>query len=154
MDKTLANDFLGRILLVADGSTSSDNAARFAFGLAAKTGATVVAGYPIDTATMDYLLQMHIFVEDEREDFEEELVRKGNSYLARMMEMGEKFHVKTECVMCKGRFHLSLLEAAHKHHCGMIVLGAWRTSSQRHDTFSHERELFVQFADCPVTVVK
>ena len=154
MTQNKANDFLGRILLVADGSTSSDEAARFAFRLAAKAAAKVVAAYPVDTATMDYLLQMHIFVEDEREDFEEALVLKGNSYLARMLEMGQQFHVETECVMCKGRFHLSLLETAHKHHCDLIVIGTWHNASQAHDNFSNERELLVQLADCAVTVVK
>ena len=60
--------FLKRILLVVDGSQTSEETTAFALRMAKALESELVATYVIDTATMDYLLQMHIFVAEERED--------------------------------------------------------------------------------------
>jgi len=94
-----------RALLVVDGSQPSQDAAQFAVGLAANLSCELLAAFVIDVAVMDYLMQMRIFVKEEREEFEEDLERKGRRVLIHVQDAGAKAGVEVETIMCKGRFH-------------------------------------------------
>ena len=147
-------NLLGSLLLVVDGSEPSMEAARFAMNLAKQVGSRVTAVYVVDTATMDYLMQMRIFVTEERNEFEADIERTGRRYLEYVATIGRKQAVETETLQIKGRFHTVILQEARALHVDAIVLGGWRRSATRKDTTSVERQLVLDLADCPVIVVK
>ena len=149
-----AENLLGNLLLVVDGSQPSVAAAHFAIALAAQTGSRIVAVYVVDTATMDYLLQMRIFVKEEREEFERELNGTGRRYLDFVTTLAAKREVPIECVLTRGRFHQTILKEAREREVSAVVIGGWRRSIMRKDATSVERQLIRDQADCPVIVVK
>ena len=147
--------FLRRLLLVVDGSQLSEEAAYFAFRLAARLECALEAVYSVDTATMDYLLQMHIFVSEEREEFEAAIEEKGKSYLERVRRLAETCGVTLETKILRGRFHQTILDYGKASQADAIVLGGWGDGhGHSKDTFSVERELIMKLAECPVFVVK
>lgn len=147
-------DELKSVLLVVDGSTTSDKAAEFALRYAAKTGAPVLAVFTIDTATMDYLLQMRIFVEEEREDFEKSLELKGKNYLLRLMEIANQYNVNIDTQLCRGRFHQAIINVADKIDANMVIIGGWHNNSRHRDNFHTEHELLLALIKRPLLVVK
>ena len=156
-DKTMpvADDsFLKRVMLVVDGSQAGDAATQFAFRFARRLNCTLTAVYVIDTATMDYLLQMHIFVSDERDDMEMALEAKGHSYLDRAVRLGENYGVPVETKIIRGAFHQAILQQARHMDAEAVIIGGWKRASHDKDTFSTERELVMDLANCPVIVVK
>ena len=152
-----ANDgtFLRRLMLVVDGSQLSEEAAYFAFRLASRLDCALEAVYSVDTATMDYLLQMHIFVSEEREEFEAAIEEKGKSYLERVKRLAEACGLELETRILRGRFHQTILDYGKASQADAIVLGGWGDGhGHAKDTFSVERELILKLAECPVFVVK
>jgi nucleotide-binding universal stress UspA family protein len=146
--------FLSRVMLVVDGSQAGNAAARFAFRFANRLNCPLTAVYIVDTATLDYLLQMRIFVSDERDEMEAALEAKGRSYLEHTRTMGESQGVKVETKITRGSFHQSVLQQARQLNAETIIIGGWKRSSHDKDTFSTERELIMDLAVCPVIVVK
>jgi nucleotide-binding universal stress UspA family protein len=151
---TTATNLLGSCLLLVDGSEPCVTAAGFAIELAKQTGSRITAVYVVDTATMDYLMQMHIFVKEEREEFETDLEHSGQRYLEYVATIGRKLGVPLETVLRKGRFHSTIIQEARTLAVDAIVVGGWRRSVTRKDVASIERQLIPDQADCPVLVVK
>ncbi len=142
------------ILLVVDGSEASVAAANFAVRLAASMHAPVAAVYIVDTATMDYLMQMRIFVSDERQEYEADLERTGQRYLDYVSTIATKQDVAVEKILQRGSFHQTVLQLARARNVDVIVLGGWLRTVTRKDATSVERQLILDEADCPVLVIK
>lgn len=150
----MADNLFNTILLVVDGAEPSIAAAHYAVDLAAQTGGTITAVYVVDTATMEYLTQMNIFVQDERNDFEKELEQTGKRYLDFVRTLGQKQGLDIDTIMESGTFHQVILQAARSLPADVIVVGGWHRTVTRKDTTSVERQLILDQADCPVIVVK
>lgn len=150
----MADNLFNTILLVVDGSEPSIAAVHYAVDLAAQTGGAITAIYVVDTATMEYLMQMNIFIDEERRDFEKELEQTGTKYLDFVRTIADKQGQDVDTVMESGTFHQVVLQKARDLMADVIVLGGWRRSITRKDTTSVERQLILDQADCPVIVVK
>lgn len=147
--------FVKKILIVADGSQASLDAVDFAISFAAHVpSCELCAAFVIDTASMDLLLQMHIFVSEERSSFESELEKKGRHTLDFVRGQGLKFGLDIETFLVKGRMNQVILQAVRELGVDMIVIGGWHNGSTRKDASSVERQLLLDQADCPVIVVK
>ena len=147
-------NLLGTFLLVVDGSEPSIAAANFAVHLASQIGSTITAVYVVDTATMDYLLQMHIFVSDERQEFERDVENTGKRYLEYVRTIGNNNGIQISTELLKGSFHQTILTMARNQKVDAILLGGWRRSITRKDATSVERQLILDEAECPVIVIK
>jgi len=146
--------FLRKILLVMDGSGSAQKAADFAVNLALSTGCSLQAVYVVDTATLDYLQQMKIFIKEERQTFELELEQKGQRYLDILKEQAAKLEIPVETFIAHGRQHQAILHLAKREAVSAIVMGGWCNEAQRKDTTCVERRLILDLATCPVMVIK
>jgi len=143
-----------RILLVVDGSDASMAAAHFGVRLAVQMQTDLTAVYVVDTATMDYLMQMRIFVTDEREEFERDLERTGTRYLDYVSTIAGKQNVTVEKVLKRGAFHQVILQHARQMEADLIVLGGWKRTVTRKDATSVERQRILDETECPVLVIK
>ena len=150
----MSDNLFAKILLVVDGSEPSIAAARYAVDLAVQSGGHVVAVYVVDTATMEYLMQMRIFVRDEREEFERDLGQTGDRYLEYVRTIGRNNGIAVETVKDKGTFHQRILTVARERGVDVIVLGGWRRSVMSKDAMSVERQLVLDESDWPVIIVK
>lgn len=148
------SNLLGSCLLVVDGSEPCITAANFAVELAKQTGSRITAVYVVDTATMDYLMQLRVFVREEREEFEVDIERTGQRYLEYVSTIGRKHGVPVNTILRKGCFHTAILKEARDLKVNAIIMGGWRRSVTRKDVTGVERRLILDLADCPVIVVK
>lgn len=150
----MSDNLLDKMLLVVDGSEPSIAAANYAVGLAAQTGGHITAVYVVDTATMEYLSQMRIFIAEERSEFEQDLERTGHRYLDYVRTIGHNHGIDIEGLQLKGAFHQVILQKAREMEADVIVLGGWYQTVTRKDVASKQRQLILDEAACPVLVVK
>lgn len=143
-----------KLLVVVDGSKAANDALEYAIVMASGLGCELAVAFIIDTASMDILLQMNIFVSEERDDFEQELEHKGRRTLEAVRERCRQAGLRVETFLMKGCVHQVVLLAARKLSADTIVIGGWHNTSTRKDTTSVERQLILDQADCPVIVVK
>jgi len=142
------------VLLVVDGSEAAVAAANVAVRMAAQHGCALSAVYVVDTATLDYLLQMRILVNQEREGLEQDLVKTGARYLEYVSTIARKQSIEVETALRHGSIHQEILKEAYERGVDAIVLGGWKRTIARKDTASVERQHILDQADCPVIVVK
>lgn len=145
---------MGRLLLVVDGSNASLAASDFAVAMSAEKSCSIIAVYVVDTATMDYLVNMRLLLTSERAAFEKQLESTGHRHLERVVNMAEAAGVKIEAHMTKGIFHKSILHLAREHQVDAVVVGGWQRTVTRKDYPSVERQAILDEAECPVIVVK
>lgn len=147
-------EFLSRLLLVIDGSHHSRQDAEFAFKMAISLNCQLAVAFIIDTATLDYLLQMRIFIEEERADMEAALEMKGQRYLDMIKEAATKYNLPIDTFIVRGRQHQAVLQLAREYHASAIVIGGWTRENRQKDLSSVERQLILDLTECPVFVVK
>ena len=145
---------LGKLLVLIDGSEASLAAVQFAVRLAAQVSGELHAMYVVDTATMDGLLQMRIFVAEERQEFEQDLERTGTRYLEYARTIGRKQRVEVRTHLRKGALLQVVLPAVRELNIDAIVLGGWCATMVRKDAMCEQRQLVLLEAPCPVIVVK
>ncbi|MBQ7652612.1 MAG: universal stress protein, partial [Victivallales bacterium] len=86
--------FPKKIMIVVDGSQASYDATSFAIAMASRIpDCKLCAAFVVDTANMDILLQMHIFVSEERASFEGEMETKGRRTLDFVRAQGLKNNI-------------------------------------------------------------
>ncbi len=150
----MSKNLFEKMLLVVDGSEPSIAAANYAVQLAAQTGGKITAVYVVDTATMEYLTQMRIFIAEEREEFERDLQKTGERYLEYVSTIGRNHGVAVETVQRRGSFHQTIVQEARRMEADVIVMGGWRRSIMSKDTTSVERQLVLNETELPVLVIK
>jgi nucleotide-binding universal stress UspA family protein len=143
-----------KILLHVDGSDASMAAAAFAVDLAAAQNSQLTVVYVVDTATMEYLSQMRIFIKEEKDEFEKDLERTGARYLEYVKTLAAKQGVEPNLKCMRGSIHQIILEQAREEAADAVIIGGWRRTVTRKDATSVERQLILDEAPCPVIVVK
>ncbi len=146
--------FLKRLLLVIDGSQESDSATEYALRLAAKLGSELHVAYVVDTATMDYLQQMRIFVSEERAELEESIRAKGHSYLKRAELLAKSAGIAVTTEILHGRFSKVVVAYVRDAQIDGVIVGGKRGIYRDKDISTVERELLLELSPVPVTLVK
>ncbi len=147
--------FPQKIMIVVDGSQASYDATSYAIALASRIpDCKLCAAFVVDTANMDLLLQMHIFVSEERASFENEMETKGRRTLDFVRTEGIRNNIEIDTYLMKGRVTQIVLQAVRELGVEMLIIGGWHNGSTRKDTSSVEYQLLLDQADCPVVVIK
>ncbi|MGN0866103.1 MAG: universal stress protein [Oligosphaeraceae bacterium] len=146
--------FLKRILLVVDGSAESEEAIAFALKLARGLQSELTAAYVVDTATMDYLQQMRIFVSEERAELEDSIHAKGEAYLQRARLLAQAAKIPLETTILRGRLNNAVLQLIRQKSMDAVIMGGRKGLYRDKDVFTVERELLLEQSPVPVLVVK
>ena len=147
--------FPKKVMIVVDGSQASYDAVSYAIAMASRIpDCQLCAAFIVDTANMDLLLQMHIFVSEERASFESEMETKGRRTLDFVRAQGLKHDIEIDTYLMKGRVTQIVLQAIRELDVDMLIIGGWHNGSTRKDTSSVEYQLLLDQADCPVVVIK
>jgi len=143
-----------RILVVLDGGQGWAEAATTAVDLARDLKCELVGAAIVDTDTLSHLLQRHVFVEEERAGYEQELENDAKRYLSHAEKLAKKAGVELETCVLKGNIHRVILQEAEARNVDAIVLASWTRSMLKRDLIPHERQLLLDEADCTAIVVK
>lgn len=143
-----------RILLFAEGSETGMKASRDAIALARDEEATLIIAAVVDTATLKQLLSYHIFVEEEMEEYDEELEESCRRQLNYIAGLAEDAGVKNRTVLLRGACHSVLLREQKERDADLLVIGAFRASTRKRDLMANEKQLIIDEIPCPVLLVR
>ncbi|NLG14946.1 MAG: universal stress protein [Lentisphaerae bacterium] len=142
------------VLLVVDGSQQSLDALSYGLGLARAMDALLLAVYVVDTAMMDYLIQMRVILPEERDEFRQEMEKKGHRYLenARLTAGLESVGIETKLVT--GRFDSEIVGMVKERDVNLVIMGGWKQSVHSQDASTKARQLLLDQVECPVAIIK
>jgi nucleotide-binding universal stress UspA family protein len=142
------------ILLFAEGSEEGMQAARDAINLAADEGAALIIASVVDTNTLKQLLSSHIFVQEEMEEYEQELEESCRRQINYVAQLAKKAKVKHRTELLRGACHTVILRMQKEARADLLVMGAYRATTVGRDMMAREKQLIVDEIPCPVLLVR
>ncbi len=144
-----------KLLLVLDASSPSKAATDFALGLAKQIPCSLIAAFVIDTTMITDLLDMRVLIQEEMDDFIDDLEIQGDSILDDIKRRCEELEIELDDALhCRGKLNLATLQAQKQFGADAIVIGGWKESCRHKDEASAARALVLDQATCPVFVIK
>jgi len=129
-------------------------AARDAITLAADEEAVLVLAAVVDTAILRQLLTYRIFVQEEMEEYEEELRESAKKQLDYISSLARKAKVECECSLLTGAVHGAVLAEQKRSGAELLVMGAFKASTASRDIVAREKQLILDEIPCPVLLVR
>lgn len=142
------------IMLFAEGSEESDRAAQDAIQLASDEGASLVIAAVVDTSTLKNLLTSRIFLEEEMEEYEQDLEDSGRKQLSYLAGLADRAGVKNRTSLLRGACHSAILREQRERNVDLLVMGAFRASTAGRDLMAREKQLILDDIPCPVLLVR
>ena len=143
-----------RILVYIDGTEESVTAAQYAICLARTCRASLTALYVVNTRALRDLLKAHIFIEQERNDYERDLEADAERYLRHVDGLARAKGVELETVSVSGTVHQEIKNCIQERGIDILVLGELSHVRSRRDEFYNETDMAMRRAPCPVLIVK
>lgn len=129
-----------KILLAADGSDLSDNAARIAFEMGKLMGAQVTV--------ISVLYSALKFEQTNKEDLEDQK-KMANDTFKKMEKIAKEMGVALKTKLEEGPVWSKIVESAEEEGCALIVMG-----SRGKGALGSVAEKVVRDSSCPVLVIK
>jgi len=143
-----------KIMVYVDGSEGSILAARFAIVLAAELGAELHALSVLNTRALSELVQAHIFLESEQEEYRRELAEDGARYLNHTVEMGKRKGVTVNKQSASGSVSAAIKEKVAELDIDLLVMGPPPKIRSRRDALYDEIEMAMRTVDCSVLIAR
>jgi nucleotide-binding universal stress UspA family protein len=150
----MAKHTYSTILLLAEGTDPGMKAARDAINLAADEQATLIVASVVDTSTLRQLVSSRIFVQEEMEEYEQELEESCRKQLSYTAQLADKAGVRNRTSLLKGACHTVILREQKERRADLLVMAAFRASLARRDVMAREKQLIIDEIPCPVLLVR
>lgn len=137
------------ILIPTDGSDCSSRAAELGIRFAKVFRAEISAIYVIDTVILKEITKVA-----EKEVIEQELRAKGERYLKYITKLAEKEGLKTEAILAMGEPHDQIVYYAKSVGADLIVIGTYGRRGAERILIGSVAERVIEYAPCPVLVVR
>ncbi len=139
------------ILIPTDGSDASVHAAELAFRLARMCNSRVTVVYVVDVVALVNLVR---FSEREQADVRGEMRESGWRYLDYLEDLARQYNVTVEKRLLEGEPYKEIVDLAAKEGVDLIVIGHVGQRGPRRILIGSVTERVLEFAHCPVLVVK
>lgn len=149
----MAEHDFARILLMVEGTDAGMAAARSAIGLSANQGAELMMMAVVDTRTLKQLLSNRIFVEEEMEEYEEEMHTSARRQMDYVTQLATEAQVDYRTDLVKGACHTCVLEKLRDNSSDLLIMGAFRATQVKTDLMAREKQLILDETPCPVMLV-
>lgn len=143
-----------RMMVYVDGSEGSILATRYAIVLSASLGAELLALSVLNTRALSDLVQSHIFLESEREEYRRELSEDGFRYLNHAVEMGRRKGVHVKALNTSGSISAAIKEKVLEQNIDLLVMGPPPRIRSRRDALYDELEMTMRTLDCSVLIAR
>jgi nucleotide-binding universal stress UspA family protein len=138
-----------KILVPTDGSDCSLRATTYAINFAKNCNAEIYAIYVVDTIILKELARAIT-----TKDVEKELKEKGERYLDYVVESAEKEGITAEAILTKGEPHDQIVLFAKTKEIDLIVMGSYGRRGTKRILIGSVTSRVIEYAPCPVLVVK
>jgi nucleotide-binding universal stress UspA family protein len=138
-----------KILIPTDGSDYSVRAAEYGVSVAKLLGAEVTVVYVVDTVALDQISRVA-----DRDSMERELKADGERYVKYILGVAKKEGVKASSLLAKGRPFEQIVHLAKGLKMDLIVMGTYGRRGAERILIGSVAERVIEYASCPVLVVK
>ena len=138
-----------KILIPTDGSDYSIRAAEYGISIAKMLKAEIMVVYVMDTVVLDQIAKA-----SEREDVEKELNQDGQQYINYILSLAKKENVKAASLLAKGRPVEQIVNLAKGLKMDLIVMGTYGRRGAERILMGNVAERVIEYAPCPVLVLK
>ncbi len=138
-----------KILIPTDGSDYSVRAAEYGVSVAKLLNAEITVVYVVDTIVLDQIVKV-----TERDSMELELKADGERYLRYVVGVAQKEGVKAGSFLAKGRPFEQIVHLAKGLKMDLIVMGTYGRRGAERILIGSVAERVIEYASCPVLVVK
>ena len=138
-----------KILIPTDGSDYSMRAAELGISVAKMLGAQVMVVYVMDTIVLDKIAKAA-----EREDVELELKHDGERYINYILSLANQKGVNAAFLFAKGRPFEQVVHLAKGLGMDLIVMGTYGRRGAERILIGSVAERVIEYATCPVLIVK
>lgn len=138
-----------KILIPIDGSGYSMRAAELGISIAKLVGAEITVVYVIDTVVLEEIAKITA-----RNDVEKDLKQDGERYLKYVRGLAEKENLKTKTLLSKGRPFDQIVHLAKSLEINLIVMGTYGRRGTERILIGSVAERVIEYAPCPVLVVR
>jgi nucleotide-binding universal stress UspA family protein len=143
-----------KMMVYVDGSEGSILAAKLAVVLAADFGAELYALAVVNTRALSELLQAHIFIEAEQEEYRRELSEDGTRYLNHTVELGKRKGVVVTGQNVSGSISAAIKDKVSELGIDLLVMGPPPRIRSRRDALYDEVEMAMRTVDCSVLIAR
>lgn len=142
-----------RILLLVESTDAGMEAARAAITLAQGADAELIILSVVDTHTLKQLLTHRIFVEDEMEEYEEELQSSAQKQLDYVAQLAGEADVDFRTNQETGACHTAVLNELRENQADLLVMAAFQATQTNTDLMAREKQLIVDETPCSILLV-
>ena len=144
-------DFKGikKILIATDGSEHSLRAAEYGISIAKVVDAQILTVFVVDEVVLDQIGKI-----TGREAAERELKEDGKGYVNYVLGLAEKAGVNASSLIAEGRPFERILHIAKDLNVDLIVMGTYGRRGADRILIGNVAERVIEYASCPVLVVK
>jgi len=138
-----------KILIPTDGSDYSVRAAEYGISIAKMLSAQILVVYVIDDVVINQISKA-----TERDSAELELKEAGQRYVNYVLGLAEKAGVKASSLLTKGRPYEQIVRLAKESNIHLIVMGTYGRRGTERVLIGSVAERVIEYAPCPVLVIK
>jgi nucleotide-binding universal stress UspA family protein len=143
-----------RILICTDGSTLSDKAVKSGIALAAGLDAEIVAFTVVDFYPQSYFEGAVALTAKEVDAIEKQWREKAQGVLDDVQKLAHARDVKTTTVLGQGNVADSIIKAAKKHKCDLIVMASHGRKGMARVLLGSETLSVLTHTSLPVLVLR
>lgn len=152
----MAKDFFKKIIVAVNGSESSIHAAMYGIMMARSYNLKMKVIYVVDTATIKYLSLNKFLIDEEKNDYEEQLTKDGTNYLKYVERLALTKGLKIETELLSGGVYSEIVKAADLYSADLLLIGGKETSkgAQISSKVSDSEKQILLSSHVPVLVVQ
>jgi nucleotide-binding universal stress UspA family protein len=147
--KKFSSDTIQKILVPTDSTEHSIRAAKYALSIAKSQDAEIVLVYVVDEVVIDQFSN-----ETERAVVEAELKNDGQRSIHYAMGLAEKAGVKATSMLVRGRPFEQIVNITKSFDIDLVVMGTYGRKAVERILIGSVAERVIEYAPCPVLVVK
>jgi len=145
---------INKIMVVIDGTPQSMTASLYSIYLSKLLNAQLYAIYVINEKALNELLKAHIFIEEEKIDYEQEMEKDAEKYLNQVQSQAEAKGVNVKKIIKKGIVHSEVIQTAIDEDIDIIVIGELRKMISVREASYDEIERIMRESKCNVLIAK
>ncbi len=147
--KKFSSETIQKILVPTDGSEHSIRAAEYAISVAKTHNAQVMLVYVVDEVVIDQFSKAA-----ERDVVEAELKNDGQRFIHYVVGLAEKEGVKSTSMLVKGRPFEQIVNITKSFDIDLVVMGTYGRRGPERILIGSVAERVIEYAPCPVLVIK
>lgn len=143
-----------KILVYLDGSEGAMSALMYSIMLAKSTEASLHVVYVVNTKALGDLLTSHIFIDQEKVEYQEDLKKDAIRHLKHAKKLADLKGIDIDTVQLEGSPHAVVLKYIKEHAIDLLILGSVNKIRSRRDELTSENDRMMRTSPCPALIVK